>query len=219
MRAPDTELRWVRPPQQARSRRTLDRILDAAEALVSEKGFEDATVAELVGRANASVGAFYSRFRDKDGLLHALYERHHQQAVATADDALDPARWEGAPTARILRAVIRFLARIYREQRGLMRAFALRVRQDPEFHLRSERLSRHVAERLAALLRPRLRELAHHDPERAIAFGLTVVASTLESAILFDELRALLQVPSDDDLAAELSTLYLAYLGIREDPS
>ena len=52
----------------------------------------------------------------------------------------------------------------------------------------------------------------------AIAFGLTVVTSTLESAILFGELRAGSQVPSDDDLAAELANLYLAYLGIREDP-
>ena len=32
------ELRWIRRPQQARSQQTLDRILDAAEALVAENG-------------------------------------------------------------------------------------------------------------------------------------------------------------------------------------
>ena len=57
-------LAWVRAPQQARSQETLDRILDAAERLVSEKGFEDTTVADVVARAGSSVGAFYTRFRD-----------------------------------------------------------------------------------------------------------------------------------------------------------
>ena len=217
MKAAEPELRWVRPPQQARSQRTLDRILDAAEALVADKGFEDATVAEVVRRAGSSVGAFYSRFRDKDALLHALYDRHHQQAIATADDALDPVRWAGAATPRILRAVIRFLVRIYREQAGLMRAFAIRIRQDPEFRARRERLSQYVADRLVSLLRPRFSELGHRDPERAIGFGLTVVASSLESAILFGELRVAGLAPSDDDLAAELAALFLAYLGAQED--
>src|SRR4030095_13323410 len=87
-------LRWVRPPQQRRSQQTLDRILDAAEALVAEKGFDDTPVAEIARRAGASVGAFYSRFPAKDALLGALNDRFVAQAVATADAALDPARWQ-----------------------------------------------------------------------------------------------------------------------------
>ena len=101
----DRSLRWVRPPQQARSQQTLDRLLDAAEALAAEKGFDDTTVAEVARRAGSSVGAFYTRFKDKDGLLHALYDRYYEQAIATADDALDPARWEGAGIAEIVDAV------------------------------------------------------------------------------------------------------------------
>ena len=48
---PTAGLRWVRPPRQERSQQTLHRILDAAEALVSDKGFEDTPVAEVVRRA------------------------------------------------------------------------------------------------------------------------------------------------------------------------
>ena len=58
-------LHWVRPPQQARSQETLNRLLDAAEQLVAEKGFDDTPVAEVARRAGSSVGAFYSRFREK----------------------------------------------------------------------------------------------------------------------------------------------------------
>jgi AcrR family transcriptional regulator len=197
------ELRWVRPPRQARSRETLDRILDAAEALVAEKGFDDTPVAEIVQGAGSSVGAFYTRFRDKEGLLHALYDRYYEQAIATADLALDPARWEGASISEILRAVVRFLVGTYREQRGLVRAFVIRNHTDPSFRARRERL-------LA-----RRGEISHDDPERAATFALMLVFSTIDN-LLFDEMRSGALVLTDDEYSTELTRACLAYLGAPE---
>jgi AcrR family transcriptional regulator len=212
------ELHWVRPPRQARSQRTLDRILDAAEALVAEKGFEDATVAEVVRRAGSSVGAFYSRFQDKEGLLYALYERYHEEAVATANLALDPARWEGRGASEILSAVVHFLVRIYRERRGLVRAFVVRNHGDAEFRARQDRLSHHVSDRLSALLLARRSEIGRPDPERAAPFALMLAVSAIESAILFGELRSSELSLSDSELAAELIHACLAYLCIAPEP-
>ena len=40
----------IRPVQQARSQQTLELLLDSAEALIADKGFDDVTVVEpLVG--------------------------------------------------------------------------------------------------------------------------------------------------------------------------
>jgi AcrR family transcriptional regulator len=211
-------LHWVRPPQQARSQQTLHRILDAAEALVADKGFDDTPVSEVVSRAGSSVGAFYTRFRDKDGLLHALYERYMAEAMATADAALDPQRWEGASVSEIIEAVTLFLTNIYRERRGLIRAFVVHNHADAEFRARQERLSHYVSDGLCALLLARRDAIAHPDPVRAAAFGLTLVVSTLESVLLFGELRSGALVLSDDELAAELTHAYIAYLGIQERP-
>lgn len=206
-------LRWVRPPRQARSQETLERLLDAAEQLVAEKGFADATIAELVRRAESSVGAFYARFRDKDGLLYALYDRYFEQAVATADAALDPERWEGASISEILHAVVPFLVKVHRERLGLIRAFVLRNHVDPEFCARQERLSHYVSGRLSSLLLARAAEIRHPDPARAAAFGLAMAVSTIENAVLFGELRSRVLTLSDDELAAELIRAFLAYLG------
>jgi AcrR family transcriptional regulator len=216
---PGSDLRWIRPPQQARSQETLERLLDAAEHLVGEKGFEDTGVAEVARRAGSSVGAFYARFPDKDALLHALYERYYEQAIATADAALEPTRWEGARIPEILAAVVRFLVSIYREQRGLIRAFVIRNHSDADFQARRDRLSHSVSERLSALLLARRAEIAHENPEKAAAFGLTLVFSTLDSVMLFGELRSGAVRLSDEDLAAELTRAYLAYLGasLQED--
>jgi AcrR family transcriptional regulator len=204
----------VRTPRQARSQETLDRILDAAEYLIAEKSFEDTSVADVVARAGSSVGAFYTRFRDKEGLLYALYERYLAQATATADLALDPARWQGADIATVLREVVRFLVSVYREQAGLIRAFVLRNYTDAEFRARRERLSHHVNERLARLLLARAEEIRHPRPERAVDFGFAMLFSTVESSILFGDLRSSELSLDDAELAAELCRAYLAYLGV-----
>jgi AcrR family transcriptional regulator len=208
-------LQWVRPPQQTRSQETLDRILDAAEALAAEKGFAHAPVSEIVRRAGSSVGAFYTRFADKQALLQALYQRFFEQATATADDALDPGRWQGARIPELIAEVVRFLVAIYRERGGLMRAFVARQHTDAGLLARRERLSHYVSDKLAALLLARRDEIAHPDPERASAFGLTFVFSTLDDVMLFGEMRSGRLALSDADLATELTRAYLAYLGTR----
>lgn len=214
MASPKPDLHWIRPPRQARSQETLDRILDAAEALVAEKGFEDSPVAEIVQRAESSVGAFYARFRDKEGLLHALYERYYDEAVATTDATLSPDRWDGAEASELISAVIPFLVSIFRERRGLMRAFVVRNHTHPEFQARQQRLSHYVIARLSALLLARREQLSHRDPERATRFGFMLVFSALETMILFGEMRDSLLSLSDDSLAAELTRTTLAYLGV-----
>jgi AcrR family transcriptional regulator len=208
------QLQWVRPPQQQRSQETLTRILDAAQELVSEKGFEDTPISEIVRRAGSSVGAFYTRFADKDALLHALYDRYLEQAIATADDALDPARWESSRIPELLSAVVGFLVTIYREQRGMIRVFVARNQRDQSFQARRERLSHYVSERLSALLLARRDEIKHPDPERAAAFGLTLVFSALDGVMLFGEMRSGLTL-SDEALAEELTRAYIAYLGVH----
>jgi AcrR family transcriptional regulator len=204
-----------RPARQARSRATRERILEAAEAIVAAKGCEAAGVAQVVARARCSVGACYSHFRDKQGLLLALQERLHAEALARLDAGLDAARWSEEPLAGSLHGVVQALVELHRRRRGLLRAFAVEAQRAPALQARRERLFQHGGSRLAGLLRERACEIGHHHPERAAAFGLAVVWSAVEAAVLFDRLRSGVLAPSDDDLAAELTRLLLAYLGVE----
>ena len=92
-KSPHPLIQWIHPPRQARSQQTLDRLLDAAEELLVTGGFDEITVPEIVERAKSSVGAFYARFKDKDGLLHALHQRTCDDAYAAMEKGLDPADW------------------------------------------------------------------------------------------------------------------------------
>lgn len=202
---------WVRPPQQVRSQETLDRILDAAERVVSEKGFERASISEIVQLAGSSVGAFYSRFKDKDALLGCLHDRFCEEAFATTDKALDPSQWEGASVREILVELIAFLVQIYAERRGMIRAFMVRGSIDPSFAEDGARLAGYIMNRMLELLLPRRGEFEHPNPELAIRFGMRMIFDSLDQSALGYERPLTLDDPR---LPAELVRTYIGYLGV-----
>ncbi len=62
-------------PQQDRSHDSTRRLLDAAAELVAERGYADATVAEIGKRAGYSRGLVSARFGSKENLMWALVQR------------------------------------------------------------------------------------------------------------------------------------------------
>ena len=116
-------LESVARPKQARSQQTLERLLDAAEALLGERRWSEVSIADIVRRAKSSVGGFYGRFRDKDELLLALHERFVRDAQRSMDELGDPARWEGASLEDIVRACLAEALRVYRERGPFMATF------------------------------------------------------------------------------------------------
>ena len=126
-------LRWAKPPRQARSQRTLERLLDAAEELIMERGSTGLTVSEVVRVAGSSVGAFYARFPDKDALLATLHERACVEALATTDLALDPARWTRADVGRVILELVKFVDSTCRERMGLLLAFIAMAATDSAY--------------------------------------------------------------------------------------
>jgi AcrR family transcriptional regulator len=207
----------VRPPQQARSRATLHRLLEAALELLGERRFEQASVAEIARRARASVGAFYARFPDKEALLSHLNDRLFEQGRELWDAFLAEERWRDRSLAEIVEAVVRRLVERRRANRGLLRALSLyaRSRPDARFTEHAVAMNRHVHRRLRDLLLDRREEIGHQDPERAIAIGLLLVDGATREAILFGEAARLPGRPTDAVLTRELTAVWLAYLGVR----
>jgi AcrR family transcriptional regulator len=209
------KVEWVKPVHQARSQETLERLLDAAEEVISERGFNNATVSEIVRRGKSSVGAMYARFNDKDSLLVCLHERFCEQGLATAEVALDTKRWDGSTIGEIFSAAMPFLVHTYHMKRGLIRAFIVRGSGDHEFAERAARLSRAISEKLIALLMARRDEICHPDPVLAVDFALRMTFDTLDQATLYwDVQRSKIQY-TPEQLAEELTRAFLSYLGVE----
>lgn len=212
MPSTDTSLQWVLPPRQARTQQTLERLLDAAESLLRNKSFEDIPVSEIALRADTSVAAFYRRFKDKNGLLHALHERFCEEAIATADDALERGRWENANIREILDAVIPFLIDVLRRRETLQRAVYRIALSDESMFERAYRLRRHVMKGLSELLLDRRDEIHHPDPSLAVAFALAQAGALLTESYVSGMGDHSLLPSSDQKIAEELVQSCCSYL-------
>ncbi|WP_039798083.1 TetR/AcrR family transcriptional regulator [Nocardia araoensis] len=77
-----------------RAEERVQRFLDAAQAIITEKGSTDFTVQEVVDRSRQSLRSFYLQFDGKHELLLALFEdalsRTSDQLRAAADGRTDP---------------------------------------------------------------------------------------------------------------------------------
>lgn len=67
----------------------LDELMDAAQQLFTRKGFEAATVSDIVRDAGVAKGTFYHYFASKNEMLDALRERFTRQFIATLQQAVD----------------------------------------------------------------------------------------------------------------------------------
>jgi len=207
----------MKQPRQARSLASRDRIVDAAEALLAERGLAGLTVAEVLGRAGVSVGAFYARFGGKPALVRHLGERFWARARDEWTDRLDPARWIGQHAAPIVERVVAEEVRAHRRHWAALRALVEYGLASPEAHLlkQARELDGFVAGRLAALLLARRSEIAHPEPELAVEIGYLQVVGTLRTLILVGWPRRDWAPLADRKMAAELTRAFLGYLGIR----
>lgn len=205
-----------RQPRQARARRTLDRLLDAARTLLARARFEDLAVRDLVEASGTSIGAFYSRFSDKRALLDHLDIQQTARALTLWTAFFDRPRWRTAPPADLVGAFVVAAVRAHRQNAGLLRAtfFHVRTTDDPDFRARARRVDQLVRRRLSGLLLARRAELGHPLPERAIPFALLVTAAAIREAVLFEDLRLNPGELPDDRLATELAGAFCAYVGI-----
>ena len=210
-------LQTVSGPKQARSERTLYRLLDAAEALIAEQGLGGLSIPEVVRRAGSSVGGFYARFRDKNELLCALEERFFLEVQSRLDALADERRWADAPVREVVAAAVDELVNVTESRRALIRCFMFRATQDVQIRDVAVRFRNRAAERIAAVLVGKSPSFSHPDPVLAIDLGVQAAFSLMNQHALLDGTEAAGRMLSLDDLKREIARLFVAYVGIADD--
>jgi AcrR family transcriptional regulator len=208
-------LHWVRTGQQSRSQKTQESLLDAAAILFSEKGVDATSVADVAARAGCSVGSVYHHFRDKKTLLYAVFDRMTEELRATTREALDPARWEGASIADILRGYLEFSLEIGRQRPAFKRAGFEASRSDPALREHLAELHSELDQGLTKLLLGRRDEIGHPDPVLAIGFVLDQIASTLKTRLDASLMPTQLASRSDEEFVCEALRAACAYLQLE----
>jgi AcrR family transcriptional regulator len=199
-----------RQPQQKRSQESLERILDAAEYLIRERGFDNMTVAEVVQRSESSVGSLYARFRNKLGLLQAVQARYHERVEGAIADAFDEARDECLEDA--VQRVVRVLCDHLLNEPELFRAFILEAVDDARVRAQGERINATRRKNLTEVLLAHRGEINHPDPELAVRWFYTVCMAVLRERITYGEGADLSGAFLDETLVRELTRTMTCYL-------
>jgi AcrR family transcriptional regulator len=204
------------PPKQERSLQTLNRLLDAAEKVLEEKGLDAATVPVIARRAGVSVGVVYRRFANKDALIRGVYERFLWRIGEQNSMMFATLSRVHVSLSDLLRGMVRGSVESHRRKRNLLRAlfqFA-RTHSDPAMKREAGKMNRASTAALTALMLSHREKITHPDPETAIEFAVLTLASVIRAAIIDDAETHGLSAP--DDLEDELTRMIFGYLGIDE---
>jgi AcrR family transcriptional regulator len=211
----------VQEPQQTRSKETMDRLLQAAAELLEEKSFDELTINDVVERAGSSVGAFYGRFKDKNGLLEALDVRFFTGFEDRLNALLQSRQWKEAPMAVVIADLTRLMVDLYSKDRGVMRALVLKARQydNPRFKRREQYAWKTLFPRLQVALLSHADEIRHPDPLLATRLGFQQMFFTMREILLWEPLRGGMSYDTEA-LIAELTRGFVAYLNLppTEEP-
>jgi TetR/AcrR family transcriptional repressor of nem operon len=79
-------------PERKRGADTRERLLDAAEMSILDKGFATTSIEELIAEVGITKSGFFYHFSDKGALAKALLERYLQREETLFDDLFSRAR-------------------------------------------------------------------------------------------------------------------------------
>lgn len=146
---------WVVAPRQARSRDKLRRIMDAALALFTAKGYENASMSDIAAEAGISAGSIYSRFPDKQSLLYAVLAAYFEARAADVERFFAENADALTGPAEIIEFYIRLMFSSRRADRPILRLFERSALVDATAREMAAAANRHTAEQAAAFLAAR----------------------------------------------------------------
>lgn len=161
-----------RQPTQQRSRATVERIVDAAVAVLAEHGYHEASTNRIAAAAGVSPGTLYGYFADKDDIVAAVIER----VVDGFGDAIAPALRAAAaqPETEGTRMVLDAVLAEIGQKASLIDAFVDRVPAET-YAPQLDALRQRVSDITFQLLAARRPGAAIPDLERATWFAVRTI--------------------------------------------
>ena len=193
-----------RQPQQTRSQKRFELILDTAAKLFAEIGYEAATTNAIAERAGISIGSLYRYFPDKEALLGALAQRYVEQTRVIYDRVITE-DLVYLPLPVLFDRVLDPFLEMY-QQYPIYHHLLLGADSSPDIAAAASAVRAESLERLTGLL-------------RSLAPQLSSERARLVAAVINATIKALISLlaASDDpqfgrQAKAEVKRMLLAYL-------
>jgi AcrR family transcriptional regulator len=198
---------------------TKSRILDAAEQLLSERGFAAASLRAVTAAAGVNLGAVNYHFRTKEALIQAVFARRlhpiNRQRLALLDACETKACGKAVPLPDLLRA---FLDPLLAPDHDARRFLSLMGRMYSEPELNFQRLFQveldATVQRFLAAFRRSLPDLSPEDLFWRLFFTIGAMAHALAAGSLLSLISGGASNPTDmEDALRRL--VHFAGAGLR----
>lgn len=194
-------------PRQARSRATVEAILEATARVLQEEGGERATTNRIAEVAGVSIGTLYQYFPNREALVLEVAHRHSSEMVEMlAVMAVDLA---DAPIHEAVRTYVRAMLQAHAIEPELHRALIAQVMQIGLEHFTE------LSEMAIAIVATYLEERAHQILPTNIPVAAFVLVSTVESVTHIAACDRPKELASGE-LEDEVVAFILRYLGVDE---
>ena len=166
---------------QARSRATVEALVEATARILVREGFDQASTNRIAAVAGVSVGSLYQYFPGKEALVAAVIERHQQAIMRTVRKELADVLAE--PPARAIRTLVAAAVNAHRVDPKLHRVLAEQIpRVGPLEKL--ETFSRENFTLFRRYLERHRKEIGVRDLELAAFICVTAIEALTHNAVL-----------------------------------
>ncbi len=172
------------PPKQQRSKEKLERILNAGYEIAAEVGFESTTLAKIAERAGVATSTVYTRFKDKEALLHALHTAATERSRATIAEAYQEQHWQERSLREVLADVIDLSLQLTEQMAGFQKACYQRALSDPVFASREAQVRKELLNKTRELFASKAGEIGHPDKEVAAQFFVALYVSVITEHVM-----------------------------------
>jgi len=206
-------------PQQARSRESLKRLLQAAAEVLGQHGLAGATIPRIANHAGLTPGAVYRRFKNKDVLLETMILHLLEDQDTDLRQSITTQMAADIPFPVLAEQIIGGMLISYRKNAGLLRAVRQfgHERQGTAFWRKVTKLEARTLEYGVDLLVNSRGEIKHPNPRAAIGLAVVMTVGALWELVVTPPDPKVWNglIPTDDKtLQRELTRSFLSYLGV-----
>jgi AcrR family transcriptional regulator len=193
-------------PRQARSKATVDTILQATTRVLVKQGFDGLTTNAVAAAAGVSIGSLYQYFPNKEALVLALIDRHMEEMNAAILAELT--RVANLSVAEAARCVVELTIRVHAIDPDLHRVLTEQVPRIGKL-ARLREVDEICHRMVAGLLAARRDEIAIRDPDVSAFILVSAIESVVHRAALLYPQRL-----RDPRLVEETTLMVTRYLGV-----
>jgi AcrR family transcriptional regulator len=166
---------------QARSRATVDALVEATARILVREGFDKASTNRIAEKAGVSIGSLYQYFPTKEALVAAVIDRHHQDLRRVVGGALE--RVATLPIEQGVRALVTVAVESHRVDPKLHSVLAEQIPRTGKLK-DVEALIRQTQVMFRAYLESRRDEIRDLEPELAAFVCVTTIEALTHTAVL-----------------------------------